>query len=183
MSDLLLSLVTLKWGGVPAREAIYKFVDRLNSELTRKNDLDKDFVLKACLAVTGLPLKYEVKNFTSEKLARVESQWDAIKLAIESGVDLVNTFGIDKENLTSQNALIPVIYFLYQRLKIRHLRMCCRSPIESVAHFWRSLYSLMKPLGERWRITKIIFFRLIASRKATWRSTDSRAQTWTALST
>jgi hypothetical protein len=27
----------------------------------------------------------------------------------------VNTFGIDKENLTSANALIPVIYFLYQR--------------------------------------------------------------------
>jgi uncharacterized protein with ParB-like and HNH nuclease domain len=114
-SDLLLSTVTLKWGGVDAREAIYDFVDRLNSELTRKNDFDKDFVMKACLAVTDLPLKYEVENFTNANLAKIEKQWDAIKLAIEHGVDLVNTFGIDKDNLTSANALIPLIYFLYQR--------------------------------------------------------------------
>jgi uncharacterized protein with ParB-like and HNH nuclease domain len=117
-SDLLLSTVTLKWDGVDAREAIYAFVDRLNSELTRKNNFDKDFVMKACLALTDLPLKYEVESFTPANLKKIEQQWDAIKSAIERGVDLVNTFGIDKENLTSANALIPVIYFLYQRPKL-----------------------------------------------------------------
>ncbi len=46
-SDLLLSMVTAKWGDGSAREEIYGFVDRLNGDLTRKNDLDKDFVMLA----------------------------------------------------------------------------------------------------------------------------------------
>jgi uncharacterized protein with ParB-like and HNH nuclease domain len=117
-SDLLLSTVTLKWEGVDAREAIHAFVDRINSDLTRKNDFDKDFVMKACLALTDLPLQYEVGNFTEANLKKIEQRWEGIKSAIERGVDLVNTFGIDKENLTSANALIPVIYFLYQRPKL-----------------------------------------------------------------
>jgi uncharacterized protein with ParB-like and HNH nuclease domain len=114
-SDLLLSTITLKWEGVDAREAIYAFVDHLNKDLTRKNDFDKDFVMKTCLALTDEGLKFEVENFTKSKLDSIEKEWDTIKSAIERGVDLVNTFGIDKENLTSANALIPVIYFLYQR--------------------------------------------------------------------
>lgn len=102
-------MVTLKWGGVPAREAIYAFVDRLNSGLTRKNDFDKDFVMKSCLVVADLPVKYEVRNFTNENLAKIEGQWGAIKLAIESGVDLVNTFGIDKDfSSISRSASFPV---------------------------------------------------------------------------
>ena len=116
-SDLLLSTVTLKWDGIDAREAIYAFVDRLNTELTRKNDFDKDFVMKTCLALTDLSMKYEVENFTPANLKKIELQWDDIKSSIERGVDMVNTFGIDKENLTSANALIPIIYFLHQRPK------------------------------------------------------------------
>ncbi len=52
-SDLLLSLVTSKWVG-NAREEIYGFVDRINSELTRKNEFDKDFtklLLRQCAVV------------------------------------------------------------------------------------------------------------------------------------
>ncbi|MDB5337296.1 MAG: hypothetical protein JWN70_2915, partial [Planctomycetaceae bacterium] len=35
------------------------------------------------------------------------------------GVDLSNYFGIDKDNLTSANALIPIIYYLFQQDKQR----------------------------------------------------------------
>src|SRR5204863_2382988 len=67
-SDLLLSTVTAQWGDVNAREEIYGFVDRLNSDLARKNDLDKDFVMKSCLVLTDLPVQYRVNNFNDQNL-------------------------------------------------------------------------------------------------------------------
>jgi uncharacterized protein with ParB-like and HNH nuclease domain len=116
-SDLLLSMVTSKWAGMNAREEIYDFVDRLNSGLTRRNDFDKDFIMKACLVLTDLPVKYKVDNFNNKNLALIEKCWKNIKSAIERGVDLANVFGIDRDNLTSANALIPVIYYLYHQPK------------------------------------------------------------------
>jgi len=117
-SDLLLSMVTSKWGGVSARDEVYGFVDKINTELTRRNDLDKDFVMKSCLVLTNLPVAYKVENFNNHNLSLIQDRWEDIKSAIRRGVDLVNFFGIDGDNLTSANALIPVIYYLFQRPKL-----------------------------------------------------------------
>lgn len=113
-SDLLLSMVTSKWSGVNAREEIYGFVERLNNDLDRKNDLDKDFLMKTCLVLTDLPVQYKVDNFSNQNLALIQRHWGQIKAAIENAVSLVNWFGIDRDTLTSANALIPIIYYLYR---------------------------------------------------------------------
>jgi hypothetical protein len=57
---------------------------------------------------------YKVDNFTDKNLSLIESKWKEIKHAIEKGVDLVNSFGIDRDTLTSVNALIPLIYYIFQ---------------------------------------------------------------------
>ena len=113
-SDLLLSMVTSKWEGVNAREEIFGFVDRLNNDLTRRNDFDKDFIMKSCLVLTDLPVAYKVKNFTNQNLNLIQSHWPSIRNATERAVDLINTFGIDRDNLTSANTLIPIIYYLFK---------------------------------------------------------------------
>ncbi len=113
-SDLLLSMVTSSWDGVNAREEIFNFVDRINTELTRRNDFDKDFIMKSCLVLTDLPVAYKVKNFNNTNLTAIRQNWAAIRKAVERGVDLANSFGIDRDNLTSANALIPIIYFLFK---------------------------------------------------------------------
>ena len=112
-SDLLLSMVTSKWTGVNAREDIYGFVDHINNDLTSKNNFDKDFILKTCLVVSDLPVTYKVSSFTNQNLDRIHGEWERIKAAIESGVDLVNSFGINRDTLTSANAIIPIIYYLF----------------------------------------------------------------------
>lgn len=112
-SDLLLSTVIAKWRDINAREEIYGLVDRINNDLTRKNNLDKDFVMKSCLVLSDLPITYRVQNFNNKNLEIIYGKWDRIKSAIEKGVDLVNSFGVDRDTLTSQNALIPVLYYLY----------------------------------------------------------------------
>ena len=113
-SDLLLSTVIAKWRDMNAREEIYGLVDRVNGELTRRNALDKDFVMKSCLVLSDLSVAYRVQNFNNENLETIRGKWPKIKVAIERGVDLANTFGVDRDTLTSQNALIPIIYYLYR---------------------------------------------------------------------
>ena len=112
-SDLLLSMVTLKWAGMNAREEIYQFVERLNNELSRKNDFDKDFIMKTCLVVSDLEVAYKVDNFSNQNLQTIQSRWSKIKAAIEAAVNLINWFDIDRDTLTSANAVIPIIYYLY----------------------------------------------------------------------
>lgn len=113
-SALLLSMVTAHWGNMNARDEIFNFVDQLNRDLTRRNKFDTDFVMKSCLVLTDLEVVYKVENFNRGNLYRIQQRWPMIKGAMERGVDLVNSFGIDRENLTSTNALIPIIYYLYK---------------------------------------------------------------------
>lgn len=110
-SDLLLSMITSKWGGVNAREEIYDFVDRLNNDLGRKNNFDKDFVMRACLVLSDLNHTYKVNNFTNEALSTIQSNWNNITFSLEATVRLVNRFGIDRDTLTSTNALLPIAYY------------------------------------------------------------------------
>ena len=114
-SDLLLSTLTLHWGAENAREVINNFVEELNGRLTRKNQLNKDFVMKSCLVLLNLPVAYRVSSFTKETCARIKQNWDEIRNAIRKTVDASNAFGIDGENLTSANALIPIAFYLYQQ--------------------------------------------------------------------
>lgn len=122
-SDLLLSMVTSKWGGMNAREEIYDFVDRINDQPNHKNDFDKDFVMKCCLVLSDLAVQYRVENFNNHNLNLIQSKWSEIKAAIEAGVKLANSFGIDRDTLTSANALIPVIYYLYKSQQYKRISL------------------------------------------------------------
>jgi hypothetical protein len=112
-SDLLLSMITSKWEGVSARQEIYDFVDHLNSGLDAHNEIDKDFVMKSCLVLSDLDQRYKVGNFTTTNLKLIEQNWRKIKISLEATLRLVNRFGIDRESLTSVNALLPIAYYIY----------------------------------------------------------------------
>jgi hypothetical protein len=112
-SDLLLSMITSKWEGVSARQEIYDFVDYLNSGLDARNELDKDLVMKSCLLLSDLDHHYKIGNFTTANLKLIEANWRRIKTSLEATIRLVNRFGIDREILTSVNALLPIAYYLY----------------------------------------------------------------------
>jgi hypothetical protein len=107
-------MATSKWKNLNARDEIYNFVDRLNNDLPRKNKLNKDFIMKACLVLSDLPIPYKVSTFNNQNLELIEKNWMDIKAAIEMGVQFVNIFGIDRDTLTSANALTPILYYLYK---------------------------------------------------------------------
>ena len=118
-SDLLLSMVTAKWEHMNARDEIYRVVDRINKELPHRNDINKDFVLKCALVLSDLPVAYIVDNFTGANMQLIAAKWPQIKQALEAGFNLVNSFGVDRTNLTSLNAVVPIIYYLMRHRDLK----------------------------------------------------------------
>lgn len=113
-ADLLMSMITSKWSSGSAREEIGGFVDYINKGLGAPNKLTRDLVLKACLVVCDYDVVYNVKNFTGEAIAEIESNWTQIKRAIETTFRLLNRHGLTAHNLGSLNAVLPLIYYIYK---------------------------------------------------------------------
>lgn len=110
-SDLLLSIAQANWTEYDAREELTNFVDHLNSQLPKTNNFDKDFLLKSCLVLTDLPVRYRVGQFKRDNVRKIEEEWQDIKNAIREAATLVNHFGIDESTLLSRNAVIPLAYY------------------------------------------------------------------------
>lgn len=111
-SDLLLSIATAQWTERDAREVIHEFVDDIN-EIGDGFDFSKDNVLKSCLVLADLDVKFKVDNFTKKNMAKIESNWEGISGALKEAVRLVSKLGYRRDNLTATNAIIPIAYFIY----------------------------------------------------------------------
>lgn len=111
-SDLLLSIASAQWESHDAREEITAFVDDVNA-IGGGFCINKDFVLKSALVLTDFPnIAFKVDNFNKPNMLRIEANWDNIKRAIMQSVYLVSSFGYSGETLSSNNALIPIAYYL-----------------------------------------------------------------------
>jgi uncharacterized protein with ParB-like and HNH nuclease domain len=114
-SDLLLSIATAQWKSKDARQEITKFVDELN-QIGNGFRFDKDFVLKACLVLCDFKdIAFKVDNFNTETMRKIEVNWDDVKKAIRLSVNLVSSFGYNQDTLTSNNAIIPIAYYLLKK--------------------------------------------------------------------
>ncbi|WP_338833975.1 hypothetical protein MHLNE_03470 [Moorella humiferrea] len=113
-SDLLLSIATAQWENRDAREEITGLVDEIN-RLGSGFTFDKDFVLKTCLVLCDKDVKFKVDNFNARNMRDIENQWDKIRETILATVELVAGFGFNYQTLTSNNAIIPICYYLFQR--------------------------------------------------------------------
>ena len=111
-SDLLLSIASAQWEDHDAREEITEFVDDVNS-IGGGFRINKDFVLKTALVLSDFPnIAFKVDNFNKPNMMKIEANWDNIKRAIKQAVNLVSSFGYSGETLSSNNALIPIAYYL-----------------------------------------------------------------------
>ena len=113
-SDLLLATATAKWDKLNAREEIHQFTDDIN-HIGNGYGFGKDFVLKACLYLSDLPIQYKVKNFTRTNLLKIENNWSNIKQSLLITVKLISRFGFNSKNIVAPLALLPIAYFLMAR--------------------------------------------------------------------
>lgn len=111
-SDLLLSIASAQWENHDAREEIIELVDDVNA-IGEGFRINKDFVLKTALVLSDFSdIAFKVDNFNKQNMMKIESRWDDIKKSIKQAVLLVSSFGYSGETLTSNNALIPLAYYL-----------------------------------------------------------------------
>lgn len=111
-SDLLLSIASAQWQNYDAREEITDFVDKVNA-VGSGFKINKDFVLKTALVLSNFSdIAFKVDNFNRHNMEKIENAWGTIKKAIMQAVHLVDYFGYSGETLSSNNALIPIAYYL-----------------------------------------------------------------------
>jgi uncharacterized protein with ParB-like and HNH nuclease domain len=114
-SDLLLSIATAQWEEKDAREEITKFVDEINNVRNGFN-FNKDFVLKSCLILSDFSdIAFKVDNFNKSNMLIIESNWEEISKAIRLAVELIASFGYSRETLMSNNAIIPIAYYIFKK--------------------------------------------------------------------
>jgi len=111
-ADLLFSIIKLRWSN---EDAYTEFKDLLNTINNDSFNFNHDFILKTCLVLIEKDVKYSVNNFGIQNISLIENNWSKIKDSIITTVDLLKNFGINsKRMLTSNNAIIPIIYFTYK---------------------------------------------------------------------
>lgn len=123
-SDLLMSIAVANWTKKDARKEIHKLVDSIRD---KGYSISKDLVLKSFLYLHSKDIKFRVTNFSKENAKEFETEWEQIRDAILSTFDLIKSFGFTDFTLTSKNAVIPIIYYLYHKgiyrdysIKIEH---------------------------------------------------------------
>ncbi len=111
-SDLLMSIAVANWTKKDARKEIHKLVDSVRD---KGFTISKDLVLKSFLYLYSKDIKFRVTNFSKENAKEFETEWEQIRDAILSTFDLIKSYGFTDFTLTSKNAVIPIIYYLYHR--------------------------------------------------------------------
>lgn len=115
-SDLLFSYIKRNWG--EARDKFSLLINQLNEN--GKYNFDHDFILKTILFIHATEqehLKYSTKNFTPNIIEETKNNWDSkLVPAIKIMKDLISgSLQLTHHKLvTSNNALIPIIYFIYK---------------------------------------------------------------------
>ena len=112
LSDILMSMCIANWKKVDARTEIHRLVDRVND---KGFDLNKDYVLKSFLYLYHNDIRFKIDNFKEDFIEKIENNWNDIQEAISSLFDLMLSFGLNRSTLTSYNATLPILYYLYHR--------------------------------------------------------------------
>lgn len=116
-SDLVMSTTIMGWMRLDAKKEINGLVDELVKEYGFP--VNKDFILRTYLVLYSDDIKFRVQNFSIKNAKEFESHWEEIKLAIKEAFQLVNDFGYAPSTLTSMNALLPIVYYLYQTDRVK----------------------------------------------------------------
>lgn len=106
-SDLLFSILIAQWN--EGRDEIKDLVESLRDS---NINISQDFVMRACLVLSDLPVKYKLESFKQKNIVLIKKNWNDIKNSLLKLADLLPEIGYkDLPNL-SDNALIPIAYYI-----------------------------------------------------------------------
>lgn len=111
-SDIVFALIVSTWINKDAKTEIKD----LKSQIEQKGfSIDINYIVKSFLYLFNRSVKTEINSFTKDFCEKLESNWDKIKVCILSVYDLLKTFGLTSQTLTSNNATLPILYYLFHK--------------------------------------------------------------------
>lgn len=113
-SDLLMSIAIANWDG-DARKSIDDLVTLVRQSSEMQFSIGRDWVLKTALMLTEADVRFKVKNFDSERVRIIQSQWKEIHDCIVATFTMIRRFGLNDHSLRAKNAAIPLAYYLYKQ--------------------------------------------------------------------
>lgn len=109
-SDMLLSLLIASWKEKDARTEIRELTESINN---KGFNIGTDYVLKAILFLYHSDVRFKIKNFTNEFIETIDEKWPEISCAIEELFSTIKSFGLNYWTLTSNNATLPILSYIY----------------------------------------------------------------------
>lgn len=111
-SNILMSIAIAGWQKKDARTEINQLIDMINN---KGFAIDNDYVLKAFLYLFHNDVRFRIKSFDNAFVSLIEEKWDSIRNCIDELFELMRSYGLDRSSLTSNNATLPILYYLYHR--------------------------------------------------------------------
>ena len=111
-SDIVFSLMVANWDTKDAKTEINELFNTVGQ---KGFTITKDYIVKAFLYLYHRSVKTEISSFNKDFCSIIESNWENIKAAIVSLFDLLRSFGLTSFNLTSNNATLPILYYIYHK--------------------------------------------------------------------
>jgi hypothetical protein len=113
-SDLLMSMVTLRWDHFNARSETEGVTYAMREALKQDNAFDRDYLLRAGLFFNDLDFAFQLRNFTPRNIALIEAKWPEAKQALLLSAELFKRFGIAGGALTGVNAVMLIACFIFK---------------------------------------------------------------------
>lgn len=112
-SDLIMSTIISGWTSktVSARDEFNNLIDEIwnSTEII----IDKDLIIRTYLLIFSDDIKFRVTNFSIANAIEFKENWTDIRAAIVEAIELVKDFGYVERTLTSKNALLPLIHYIF----------------------------------------------------------------------
>lgn len=110
-SDILFSIAIANWNKIDARTEISNLVDKINENF----DISKDLILKGFLYLFHNNIKFQINSFDKDFIESIEAKWEGIKNTFIETFRLLRSFGFEWRTLSSNNAVLPILYFIYHK--------------------------------------------------------------------
>ena len=113
-SDLLMSMVTLRWDHFNARSETEAVTYEMRSKLEQDSAFDRDYLLRSGLFFNDLDFAFQLRNFTPRNIALIESHWEGVKRALLLATDLFVRYGIKGSALTGANSVMLIACYIFK---------------------------------------------------------------------
>lgn len=108
---ILFSLMVANWTK-DARTEISNLIDIVGQ---KGFSISTDYVIKSFLFLHHKSIKSQINSFNKDFCSKIEANWEKIRDSIYSLFDLLKSFGLDIHTLTSTNATMPILYYIYHK--------------------------------------------------------------------